>query len=103
LLDIALGIEDAIREAETLGVHLRVNPHFPDQPDDWDKYQRPVEFDIAVTDTDTREGGGRAGLKIFVADLAAEGKAVKESSSANRLRFTLPMIFPLHSTLAKRS
>lgn len=53
-----------------------------------------VEFDVALTAVDKTEGGAKAGLKIFAAELGAGGKLASENSTASRLHFKVPVAWP---------
>ncbi|MEC9407385.1 MAG: hypothetical protein VX549_08920 [Pseudomonadota bacterium] len=53
-----------------------------------------VEFDVAVTADSGSETGG--GLKVSIASIGAgaEGKSSTSQSSASRIKFGIPMVYP---------
>jgi hypothetical protein len=54
-----------------------------------------VEFDVALTASDKSERSGSAGMKVYV--VTAEGGKTKiiESSSAHRIKFSVPISYQL--------
>ena len=57
-------------------------------------YVNLIEFDIAVT---SHEGGeAKAGFGVFIADVGVglKGKTDFTSSTANRIKFTIPVVIP---------
>jgi len=56
-----------------------------------------IEFDVAVTSTDTTEG--QAGVGIFVAGLGigAKGKSGASNSRVSRIRFSVPIVLPVQN------
>lgn len=51
-----------------------------------------VEFDVAVTAT---EGGGmNAGIRVLALQIGANDKS--QTSIASRIKFSVPIVFPLH-------
>ena len=53
-----------------------------------------VEFDVAVTTASSTSGGGKAGLKIWVAEGSAEGAHSRSDERVSRIRFSVPLSLP---------
>src|SRR5258708_686245 len=62
---------------------------------DWTKLLEKVEFDVAVTESKTRQAAGEGGLEIVsIGKLGAKGSATVEHSAVNRIRFSVPVLLP---------
>src|SRR5262245_35664229 len=53
-----------------------------------------VEFDVALTATDRKEGDVKGGIKVFAAELGGSGKLASEDSTVSRLQFKVPVAWP---------
>ncbi len=53
-----------------------------------------VEFDVAVTASSEKAGGGKAGLKIFSAEAGVDGKLSKTNEEISRVKFSIPITLP---------
>lgn len=51
-----------------------------------------VEFDVAVTAAKESSGGGKAGLKIFSAEIGADGRHSRTSEEVSRVKFSIPIV-----------
>lgn len=54
-----------------------------------------IEFDVAITVTEGSEDKIGGGLKIAAFGIGGETKAENKNSTISRLKFTVPMIFPV--------
>jgi hypothetical protein len=102
LMEIASGVVDAINQAEKEGIPLRINPIFQDQEKDWDKYVQVVEFDVAVTASNSEHGDGKLDINVFGLSLGGGAGITKEAISVNRLKVGVPVLMPAHPTIARR-
>ena len=61
-----------------------------------------VNFDVEVTTMDATNA--QSGLGVFVGAVAAgtKGASASESASAARIKFTVPVTLPMHSSTLKR-
>jgi hypothetical protein len=97
LIAILEGVHEAAKRAEESKLLGVVAPFWTDEAEkgDWKDYVQPVEFDVAVTATDKVGGGGKAGVKLFTfAEASAEGLKGTERSTANRIKFSIPIVPP---------
>lgn len=64
-----------------------------------------IEFDVALTVSSTNSAGGKAGLKIFSAEIGVEGEHARVKQDVNRVKFTLPVALPPseHEATARRA
>lgn len=53
-----------------------------------------IEFDVAVTTADSTTGGGKAGLKIWVAEGGVEGAHARSNERISRIKFAVPLSLP---------
>jgi hypothetical protein len=68
-------------------------------PIDWTKLIEKVEFDVAVTESSASEASGEGGLEILsIAKLGAKGTTKIEQSAVNRIKFSVPILFPAEVT-----
>jgi len=100
-----IAIHDAITEAisriEAAGGKGTINPHWIEDGS-WDKNVEKVEFDIAVSVADKTAGTAKAGIKVFtVVDVGGDGSKSWEHIVANKVKFSVPMIFPASARYAK--
>jgi hypothetical protein len=51
---------------------------------------REVSFDVAITATHTKEGGGGLKLKVWGAGVDLEGKGGTQNQTVSRVQFTVP-------------
>jgi hypothetical protein len=102
LMEVHYGIQNAIERRDKEGILGRVSPVFSDPSNpsiDWTKLVEKVEFDVAVTESSSSEAGGEGGLEIFsLAKIGAKGSTKIEQSAANRIRFSVPVLFPAQVT-----
>lgn len=56
---------------------------------------KDIDFDVAVTSTDTSETQAGAGIFVAGLGLGAKGKSDTSNSSVSRIRFSVPVTFPL--------
>lgn len=50
-----------------------------------------VDFDVAVTASSESAGGGKAGLRILSLEAGIDGKHVRTSEQASRVKFSIPI------------
>src|SRR5438093_6052054 len=101
LKQVFLGISDAKKYALEYG--FQVNPWITSGKSDLtgtlvDRETKTplqlVEFDVAVTVTETEQSGG--GLGIFIAPIALGGKHQSDATNTvvSRIKFSVPLAFP---------
>lgn len=94
--DIQEGVAEAIkRHTERQGIG-GISVVFKKGADvNWSEYVKAVEFDIAVTTTDNTSGTAKAGVKVFdLADFGGDVSKNLEKGVANRIKFSVPILFP---------
>jgi hypothetical protein len=62
--------------------------------DDRNNIAQSVEFDVAVTATESSVAGGKAGISIYAAQIGGKGERTTESSTVSRIRFKVLVMFP---------
>jgi hypothetical protein len=64
-----------------------------------------LEFDVALTVNARNSAGGKAGLKIFSAELGAEGQHARERVEVSRVKFERPIALPPseHEAVARKA
>lgn len=90
VLQTGARINPSIRDAE--------NPKTPILNDPINKgfsALQNIEFDVAVTVTEGSEDKVGGGIKIAALGIGGETKAENKNSTVTRLKFTVPMIFPV--------
>nr|WP_298684320.1 hypothetical protein [uncultured Dongia sp.] len=98
LLDICKAVSNAqieITKLRTTGQsQAAINP-VPIDPSgfNWKDVEREIEFDILVTNESGNTGTASAGLKMFNLGAGLGTERTKTSSIANRLKFSVPVIF----------
>jgi len=55
---------------------------------------RMIEFDVAVTTEEGTSSKGGVGVLAGIVKLGAEGKSDSTTTSANRIKFSVPVLFP---------
>ena len=63
--------------------------------DEWSVVQN-IEFDVAVTASQGSEAKAGAGISVGAITLGATGKEDNKNTSVSRMRFSIPMLLPLH-------
>jgi Trypsin-co-occurring domain 2 len=105
LMEVQHGVQDAIERRDKSGVVGRISPAFRDPSDpsvDWAKLVEKVEFDVAVTESSTKEAAGGGGLEIaFIGKLDAKASSKVEHSAVNRIKFSVPVLLPAQVTHPK--
>jgi hypothetical protein len=88
-------------QAQFEGVGVIVNPPVSNKERDLyehenlsHRYRRveTIEFDVAVTAATETSGGAKAGLKIFTAELGADGKHARNHEEVSRVKFSIPIV-----------
>lgn len=95
------GVEDAAEETKDMP-GVMINPpqqaNIPDKASTGQGRQartiRYVDFDVAITVTETDQSGG--GGKLAIAGIGISGKlsSATETSAVSRLRFQIPVLYP---------
>lgn len=101
LVQIVAGVELAISDIKGNSTNAMVNPYRPDA-----NHSDPtnVEFDVAVTVTDSSSGRAGGGIKILSFNVGAHGEGKIEAKAVNRIKFSVPVALPGHlSSKYKRS
>lgn len=81
-------------DCEKHGLHLLVNGE-----------ARPIErlnFDIAVTTSETLNSGGNMRAGISVLGVKAEGGSTSENGIVSRLAFSIPLLLPASNVKSKK-
>lgn len=91
LVQIVQGTEAAITEIAKMDSNAKVNPFASHG-----SYSDPkdVDFDVAVTVTDEKSGGGDAGIAVAMFRFGAKGEVKLESQAVSRIRFSIPVAVP---------
>lgn len=103
LTQIVDGVVEAQKQAETNGA--AINPRVTDQsaavhrpgrlrPDIGGAPVKDIQFDVAVTITESEKTDAKAGISIFSAKLVGELGGDSATESASRLRFSVPLALP---------
>ena len=105
LSQIVNGVREAQQELARNG-HGEVNPHgIQHEPGgivgrvsgatnpNWAEVQF-VDFDVAVTVTESSETGGRAGISVLGIGAGAEKQSGLANSSVSRIQFKVPIVLP---------
>jgi len=89
-------IQQVIEGAKDAGLYLKDNLDY-----DKDGYvqigdgnMQKIEFDISVTTSETSKSEGKAGIMIKVVDFGIKGSDNTESTSMNKIKFSVPVAFP---------
>ncbi len=95
LVEASMSLQDRYEESEVL-----INPPAPQSgsgvfhPGSGNytfRHVRDVEFDVALTVGAETSGGGRAGLKVFSAEIGASGEHARSSEQVSRVKFSIPI------------
>ncbi len=78
------GVQEAQQHAK--GKEAAVAPYH--------NYQNEVVFDIAVTVTEGKETGGKAGLTVWGVGAGVSGKSESSSSTVSRIKFSVAVDLP---------
>ena len=62
---------------------------------EWSVVQN-IEFDVAVTASQGSEAKAGAGISVGAITLGATGKEDNKNTSVSRIKFSIPMLLPLH-------
>jgi hypothetical protein len=92
LVQIVEGVADAIRQVSERKIAGAINP----MPEDYLRGQaKDVQFDVAVTVTDTSEGSAGAGIKVasFI-EIGGKGSKATTSEAVSRIQFSVPVAVP---------
>lgn len=54
-----------------------------------------VDFDVAVTVSETKEAGGTVGVVVAGIGLGGKGKSRANTDTTSRIRFKVPVMYPL--------
>lgn len=101
LVEIQQGVAKAIDRRDQEGLAGRISPIFSDPNDkdlDWTKLIEKVEFDVAVTVSRAGEATGGGAIEVFTAKISGRGSFKEEHSSVNRIKFSVPVLFPAQVT-----
>jgi hypothetical protein len=103
LIEIARGVKAAIADADIEQLFLRINPAYSDRTEGWEKYERTVEFDVAVTTTETKTSGGKAGLRVWALEVGGDVSSSAQAATVSRVKFAVPVLLAAHPTIANKS
>jgi hypothetical protein len=98
LTQIIKGVDDASRDSKG-----KIAPEIG-QGDDDPKILRTgpshgwhgvflIDFDVALTASDKSEGGGSAGVRVYVVTAKGDKSKTTESSSIHRVKFSVPISY----------
>lgn len=100
LVDIVSGVADARTEVIQHEALIGSDPAFGHVreakilTDKFDRTITMVEFDIALTQADSKDS--KAGIGVFLASVGvgAQGASHGETSSLSRIKFSVPVVLP---------
>jgi hypothetical protein len=97
LVQVQEGVQNAInRRTATPGASGVINPVWGGPNDISRNHIQNVEFDVAVTVTESSSRSGTAGLRVFsVVNADGEVGQGSEHSTVSRVRVTVPMVPPV--------
>jgi len=96
LVQIQEGVQKAIERRSVPGARGAINPVWGSANDISPEHRQEVEFDVAVSATDSSKIGGKAGIKVFsVATAEGERNKTEEQSRVSRVKFTVRVIPPV--------
>jgi len=61
-----------------------------------------IEFDVAVSASEASDSGGKAGLRVWAAEVGVDGKKNSTSEKVSRVKFTIPIALS-QSTVEKQN
>ncbi|MDQ7016543.1 MAG: hypothetical protein Q9N68_09235 [Gammaproteobacteria bacterium] len=64
------------------------------QNKEYNRVVEVIEFDVAVTASDSAEAGGKFGIRVGSIEIGANGKEEEKNKAESRIRFKVPMVFP---------
>lgn len=88
LIQIIEGSAAAISYVQNTDLNAKINPF---SPQGFYSNPKDVEFDVAVTVTDAKSGGGGAGIKVAAFHVGGQGEVRVESQAVSRIRFSIPV------------
>lgn len=97
---ILLGIKDAQEFGKTMEPPAQVNPEVSNWPKDAMRtgpighLVQSIEFDVAVTTSESSAREGSAGLRVWGVGAEGEGKRSRETENVSRIRFSVPVALP---------
>ncbi len=96
LEQIIEGVRKAQHAVDPMGG--QVNPHYTGGMREY------IEFDVAVTVEESTKTGGELGVSIWAVKAGTSGASENRNASVSRLRFRVPVAFPIHhDTLARKA
>jgi hypothetical protein len=104
LTQIVDGIEDAQKRLKEKNSEARINTNMTETRDGHlvtGGRRRPVEFvefDVAVLANESKEAKGGVGITVAsLVNLDAGGKASRTAGSESRVKFKIPISYPMHT------
>jgi hypothetical protein len=94
LFEIQEGVNDAIGRIDSDDNNAVINPENPQ----YARTMQQVQFDIALTTSDEDKVGAKAGIKVAMFSVGADGSQSTKSSSVSRVQFSIPFYPPYTST-----
>ena len=91
LVQIVEGVEQAIAEVSQKSGSGRINPI---RENEYYSNPKDVEFDVAVTVTDSVSGKAEGGIRIPVLRAVGQGEKSLENRAVSRIRFSVPLSVP---------
>lgn len=96
LAQIIQGVADVRDFAKENGALIDYGRRSASSQKELENYYQNVEFDIALTTTDTKEGEAKAGLIVAGLGAGLRGKAEASNQSYSRVKFSIPLCLPTH-------
>lgn len=62
-----------------------------------ERFAQMVDFDVAITATDTKSKDGGAKLSVVAAQIGGSGKSESQQQSVSRVKFAVPVALPKYS------
>lgn len=95
IVDIQQGVQEAIQTVQNDKTNGVINPVWGNVNRITVRNIREVNFDIAVTVSEKKEGGIGAGINVMGVKIGGDGSKGSENSNVSRINFTVPIIPPV--------
>lgn len=96
LIDIQLGVQDAQKKVKKQSLAGAINPVWENVESVSKDDLRSVTFDIAVVANESNSTGASGGVKVLGVTLDGAGGLTSEKQNVTRIKFEIPIVFPVH-------
>ncbi len=89
-------VKQVVEGSKNAGLYLKENISYDNDGyvQVGDGNMQKIEFDISVTTIESSKSEGKAGIMIKVVDFGIKGSDNTESTSMNKIKFSVPVAFP---------